>query len=162
MGWVLERATNRDLVDLLSTEIWSKLGAEHDAYVIADLNNTPWVGGGINATLRDAARFGLMMLKEGNINGNQVVSKDFVKDIQRNAINTGYWGVSYRSQWWVNKNLGSFSAEGVSGQVIMIFPIHDLIIVKFSSWPSLSGYHDKGWMYDLRAYKAIINFLNKQ
>ena len=65
LGWVLQRASNRSLAELLTTEIWSKIGAERDALVISDLNGTPWMGGGMNSTLRDTARFGLRMLPIG-------------------------------------------------------------------------------------------------
>ncbi|HIB53242.1 MAG TPA: class C beta-lactamase-related serine hydrolase, partial [Nitrospirales bacterium] len=98
LGWVVQRASKRHLAELLSTEIWAKLGAERDAYVISDLNRTPWMGGGLNTTLRDAARFGLMMEQGGKINGKQVVPADFIKDIQKNAIDIGAPGQGYRNQ----------------------------------------------------------------
>lgn len=157
LGWVVQRASNRRLTELLSTEIWAKLGAERDAYVISDLNGTAWLGGGLNTTLRDAARFGLMMLQEGSINGNQVVPASFIKDIQANAIPTGFPGQSYRNQWWVYPDIGAFAARGVAGQTIVVVPEHDLVIVKLSSWPALSGYHRKGRAYDQRALVAIID-----
>jgi hypothetical protein len=162
LGWAVQRASDRHLAELLSTEIWSKLGAEQDAYAIADLNGIPWMGGGFNSTLRDAARFGLMMLQDGTINGQQVVPTNYIKDIQENAIDTGYPGVSYRNHWWVYPNQSAFAAQGVAGQRIMIFPNHDLVIVKLSSWPTLSGYHPAGRAYDQRAVDAIIDYIDKQ
>jgi len=159
LGWVVQRAANRQLKELLSTEIWAKLGAEHDAYVISDLNGVAWLGGGLNTTLRDAARFGLMMLQGGSINGNQVVPKEFVQDIQDNAISTGFPGMSYRNQWWVYSALGGYSARGVAGQQISIFPEHELVIVKLSSWPTLSGYDPQGRAYDQRALLAITDYV---
>lgn len=160
LGWVIQRASKRHLTDLLTNEIWSKLGAERDAYVISDLNGTPWLGGGLNTTLRDAARFGLMIEQGGRIGGNQVVPADFIKDIPENAIDTGFPNTRYRSQWWVTPNRGSFRASGVAGQKIIIVPEHDLVIVKLSSWPALSGYHPKGSFYDDRAWKAIIEYVD--
>lgn len=164
LGWVLQRASNRHLAEMLTTEIWSKLGAERDAYVISDLDRTPWMGGGLNTTLRDAARFGFMMSNKGSINGKQVVPASYIKDIQENAIPTGYPGGYYRNQWWVNKGFRSFSARGVAGQRIFIVPDSELVIVKFSSWPALSGYHPegKGKFYDERALQAIANYLKQQ
>ena len=159
LGWVLQRASKRALGELLETEIWSKLGAEQNAYVISDLNGTPWMGGGLNSTLRDAGRFGLMMLNGGKVKRAQVVPTAFIKDIQANAIQTGFPGLSYRNQWWVNPNNNSYSARGVSGQRILIAPGLDLVVVKLSSWPALSGYHPEGRAYDARAFDAIMSFV---
>jgi len=161
LGWVLQRASNRSLAELLTTEIWSKIGAERDAYVISDLNGTPWMGGGMNSTLRDAGRFGLMMLRKGNINNEQVVAEKFVADIQKNNIATGFPGISYRNQWWVNSSQGYYAAQGVAGQRIMVLPDLDLVVVKFSSWPALSGYHPKGRSYDARALNVIAQHFQK-
>ncbi|MFP6595821.1 MAG: serine hydrolase [Candidatus Hydrogenedentota bacterium] len=161
LGWVVQRASKRHLAELLSTEIWAKLGAERDAYVISDLNRTPWMGGGLNTTLRDAARFGLMMEQGGKINGKQVVPGDFIKDIQKNAIDIGAPGQGYRNQWWVYPELNAFAARGVAGQTIIIVPEHDLVIVKLSSWPALSGYHPQGRGYDQRATVAIVDYVKK-
>jgi hypothetical protein len=162
LGWIVQRASGRHLVELLSTEIWSKLGVERDAYAISDLNRTPFMGGGFNATLRDAARFGLMMQRNGHLNGHQIVPKSFIRDIQENAFATRYPGTSYRSQWWVHPDQRSFRAIGVAGQNIIIVPQEELVIVKLSSWPALSGYHPEGRAYDARAIDAVIDYVKKQ
>ncbi len=115
----------------------------------------------MNATLRDTARFGLMMEQGGIIDGRRIAPAAFVYDIQENAFKTRFPGVSYRSQWWVHPNEGDFAASGVSGQRIMIYPDLDLVIVKFSSWPALSGYSPKGGAYDQRAVRAIADYVKK-
>jgi CubicO group peptidase (beta-lactamase class C family) len=162
LGWVLQRATNRRLSELLSTEIWSKLGAERNAYVICDLSGTPFMGGGFNTTLRDAARFGLMMVRGGVINGRRVVPQSFIKDIQAHSIETNYPGVRYRNQWWVYPQFDAYSAIGVAGQYIMVFPKQDLVVVKLSSWPTLAEYLPAGGgeAYDERAFGAIAKYID--
>ena len=61
MGWIFERATNMDFAELLSRELWSKLGAERDAYVLLDdfQNASPIPG------LR--ARDGLAVINGSNV-----------------------------------------------------------------------------------------------
>ena len=46
-------------------------GAEHDAYIVVDRAYMPVVTGGMNTTLRDAARFGLMIRDRGRFNGHR-------------------------------------------------------------------------------------------
>jgi hypothetical protein len=159
LGWIVSRAANRPLAEMVSTEIWSKLGAERDAYAISDLNGIPFMGGGLNTTLRDAARFGLMMSQGGKIDGRRVVPEAFIKDIQESAFDTGFPGTSYRNQWWVYPDFNAFAARGVAGQQIMIVPDSELVIVKLSSWPALSGYNEEGRQYDQRATVAIVDYI---
>ncbi|MEG1056247.1 MAG: serine hydrolase, partial [Janthinobacterium sp.] len=58
LGWVVARVSGKTVAELLSERIWKKLGAEQDAYMTVDSTGTPFAGGGLNAGLRDLARFG--------------------------------------------------------------------------------------------------------
>jgi CubicO group peptidase (beta-lactamase class C family) len=47
-------------------------------------------------------------------------------------------GYSYRNMWWVGHNAHqTFEARGIHGQRIYIDPVAEMVIVKFSSHPSL-------------------------
>ncbi|MBN9003232.1 MAG: serine hydrolase, partial [Rhizobiales bacterium] len=52
LAWIVARASGQSLADLLSKEIWQKLGAENDAYFMVDSIGTSSGGGGLNTTLR--------------------------------------------------------------------------------------------------------------
>ncbi len=82
LGWVIARATGRNVAELLSERIWSRLGAEQDAYMTVDSIGTPFAGGGLNTGLRDLARFGEMLRNGGRFNGRQIVSSEVVDDIR--------------------------------------------------------------------------------
>jgi hypothetical protein len=82
MGWVLERAANTDFADLASKELWSKLGAERDAYVLLDGSQAAYTDPGLNMTLRDLGRFSQMVLQFGLYNGQQIVAGDWIEDIR--------------------------------------------------------------------------------
>ena len=56
LGWVIRRATGKSVGENLQERIWSKLGAEQDAYFTVDLVGNEFAGGGLNAALRDFAR----------------------------------------------------------------------------------------------------------
>jgi len=58
LAWVVKRVSGKSLADLLSHVIWSKIGAEEDAYFQVDTIGTEQGGGGLNTTLRDLARSG--------------------------------------------------------------------------------------------------------
>ncbi|MGZ3197398.1 MAG: serine hydrolase domain-containing protein, partial [Croceibacterium sp.] len=76
LGWILENATGQKLEDFTREKLWGPLGAQADAFWLADgppgqgraLN-----GMGFNATLRDFGRLGLLMLHDGKRGDTQVV-----------------------------------------------------------------------------------------
>ena len=80
---VLRRVTGQTLSNLLSERIFSRLGAEQDAYFTVDPTGAEFAGGGFSLTLRDLARFGETMRLDGRFNGQQIVPKAVVDDIRR-------------------------------------------------------------------------------
>ncbi|NOD36275.1 MULTISPECIES: serine hydrolase [unclassified Ruegeria] len=170
VNWVTNRATGRSFQDEL-TDLWSKIGAEGETYVLLDKNGTLFAGGGLNATPRNLARFAIMMLNDGMVGAEQVVPKEVIQKLSDGAdrdkfsngpdakgvMGGGDW--SYRAQWWVRHTPGkeSFNAIGVNGQWIYIDVERGVAIVKQSSQPEAStNYYDE---YNINAYDAIIGYL---
>ena len=89
IGWVMERATGKDLSQLLTEDLWAKLGAEQDAYMLLDRHQQAYSSAGFNATLRDLGRFGQMMAQGGRYNGQQIVPEGWVNDIRTNGVGAG-------------------------------------------------------------------------
>ena len=144
LGWVIRRATGKSVGDNLQDRIWSKLGAEQDAYFVVDTVGNEFAGGGMNAGLRDMARFGEMMRLDGRYNGQQIVPASVVADIRKggdkaNFAKAGYKTIpdwSYRNMWWVSHNEhGAFAARGVNGQAIYVDPKAEMVIARYASHP---------------------------
>ncbi|RWA95931.1 MAG: class C beta-lactamase-related serine hydrolase [Mesorhizobium sp.] len=137
MAWVMARVTGRSFAQLLHERLWAPLGCEEDGYIIVDRAGMPAAGGGLNATLRDLARFGELIRREGEWNGSQLIPASVVHDIQQGdhpaKLPDGY---SYRSQWWVPHNeLGAIEARGLYGQRIYVAPEAEMVIARFASHP---------------------------
>ena len=169
LGWIVSRVTGKDLAQLLSERIWSRMGAEQDGYMTVDARGTPFAGGGLSAGLRDLGRIGLLMLNGGEINGQRLFSKGVVENIRaggdKNAFaKAGYKtleGGSYRSMWWVFHNKhGGFAARGVHGQTIYVDPTADMVIVRFASFPTAKN--AKIDPTSLPAYQAVAEYLMRQ
>jgi CubicO group peptidase (beta-lactamase class C family) len=144
LAWVLRRASGKSLTALLSERIWSKIGAAHDAYYLLDSIGTEVAMGGMNATLRDLARFGQMMLQKGELGGKRILPRGVVEDIMRGGDRDAFaranqptrLGWSYRSQWWVTHNPnGAYLAMGVHGQRLYIDPKAQMVVAKLGSHP---------------------------
>lgn len=166
LGWVLARVSGKNVAQLLSERIWSKLGAEQDAYMTVDSTGTPFAGGGFNAGLRDLARFGEMIRNEGRYNGQQVVPKAAVDDIRRGAskeafAKAGYAtlaGWSYHDMWWNTHNEhGAFMARGVYGQALYVDPKAEVVIARFASHPVAANAANDAT--SLPAYHAVAKYL---
>jgi CubicO group peptidase (beta-lactamase class C family) len=146
LGWVLERATGRGLADLLSQELWQPLGAECDASIAIDRAGTCQADGGLNATLGDYARLGLLYLQEGAWGGRQILPAAWVAASRTGdrAAFAPFYGerfaafpdAAYSRQWWVlDRQRGRHAAFGIFGQMILIDPMREMVAVKLSSWP---------------------------
>jgi CubicO group peptidase (beta-lactamase class C family) len=143
VAWALERAANKSLAELMSDLIWKKIGAEHNAFFTVDRAATALANGGFNATLRDYARFGLMMQNNGKAGNTQVVPASWVDDCalgDRSVYGPPYTDTcadgAYSNFWWVNNiTEGDFMSRGVFGQMIYINRATELTIVKLSTWP---------------------------
>ena len=61
-------------------EVWQPMGAEFDAEITVDGHGNAMADGGICATLRDLARFGLLWLERGLVDGRRVVPAAWIAD----------------------------------------------------------------------------------
>jgi CubicO group peptidase (beta-lactamase class C family) len=129
LAWVIERAAGERLHDLISRELWQPMGAEFDAEITVDRLGNPMADGGVSATLRDLARFGLLFLRRGSAEGRQVVPSWWIDDTVRGAPDgprafaeggerAGYPpGGHYRNCWWVRDSaLPFYHGSGSTGR----------------------------------------------
>lgn len=145
LAWIAENVTGLRFAEVLSNELWSRIGADHDALITTDNGGFAFANGGIACTARDLARIGQLMLDGGALDGVQVVSSRWVADTASGgdrsaAAGTAFQRVhpngSYRNQWWATgDDRGSFYASGIHGQFIWVDPVSSAVIVKFSSLP---------------------------
>ena len=124
LAFALERASGRRLAQLLSEEIWQKLGMEQSASMTVDRAGFALADGGLNASLRDYGRFGQMILEEGA----GVVPAGWIEATRtgkHEMFGAPYTEVlpdgAYRNQFWVeDPKMRNLMARGVFGQFIYI------------------------------------------
>lgn len=150
LGWVLERATKRTIEAYTTEKLWQPLGTESYGFWLAD--GAPGTGRalngmGYNATLRDFARFGQMMLDQGKFNGRQIVPADWVRQATTMTPNADpahplpaevtdpFARGGYGFQIWKVDDTGAYSAVGLQGQFIYVHPATHTVIVKLSFFP---------------------------
>lgn len=146
LGMVLRGATGLPYEQILQQELWSKLGAEDDAYILVDTVQQPLAFGGVNARLRDMIRFGKLYLDKGrNHKGEQLVSENWVNtstqpdsprllpSVDNPQSDSGF---GFKYQWWVPfyPDGNDFAAIGIYGQFIYVNPARKVVIVKTSGY----------------------------
>ena len=144
LGWILERATGEKLETYTASHLWGPLGAEADAFWMAD--GPPGTGRalngmGYNAVLRDFARLGQLMLDGGKANGRQIVPAGWIAQMTtmipfpaEYATGAKFKGYGFQT-WQVDNEPGAFSAVGLAGQFIYVHPTTRTVIVKLSYFP---------------------------
>jgi CubicO group peptidase (beta-lactamase class C family) len=132
------------------TVLWKYIGAKEEARLKIDKEGT-----GIGACcfylrIYDLARFGLFVLRKGrNGDGNQVIPDawfDLATRLQsgiNDAIPDGndshnekcpLGAFNYRYQWWLLPKRTDFTAVGIDGQFVHIYPDANALIVQISDW----------------------------
>ncbi|CAN7765400.1 serine hydrolase [Variovorax sp. LjRoot290] len=169
MGWLLQRVTGKSYSALLSERLWSRIGAQDDAYVWVDPIGTQITSVGFSATLRDLGRVGETLRTAGRSDGQQVIAESVIAEIRKGADIEKFkasgqatrFGYSYHNQWWIPHDRdGTFEMKGLNGQHMHINPAAELVIVKLSSHPN----GDTGFTHNLdrRAFAAIAAALRAQ
>jgi CubicO group peptidase (beta-lactamase class C family) len=164
LGWIISKVTGQDYATFLSNALWQKMGAEADANMTVDDEGTALADGGLNATLRDYARFGQLFLDMGARGSQQIVPEAWVMacrtgDVEAFKPNYAerfvpYPNAAYSRQWWVaDTQRGLHQARGIYGQLIHVEPARRLVVVKLSTWPD--PLNDKLSGTALRAIDAI-------
>jgi CubicO group peptidase (beta-lactamase class C family) len=90
-----------------------------------------WLGGfSADTTARDYAKFGLLYLRGGIWEGEQVLPEDWVEYSRAPSPANPEYG----AHWWLDlARPGVLYAVGARGQVITVDPAHDLVIVQLGT-----------------------------
>ncbi|MGA6924119.1 MAG: serine hydrolase [Desulfosarcina sp.] len=149
LAMVLRAATGRSLSAYMEEKLWSRLGCEADAYWIVDGEGMEVAFWGLQAVLRDYARFGLLVLDKGkNFRGQQILSGQWISDSVTpdrphlmpgvdNPASSNPLGYGYQ---WCLPSLPDedFCAIGSHGQFIYVHPRYRVVIAKTSAYADYS------------------------
>lgn len=133
LALILERVYGKRMSELLEEKIWSQLGMKSEAIWSTDSKKNGLVKAFccLNATPDDFARFGRLYIENGNWNGKQILSPDWVR---RTLVPSITYGPErdYHFHWiTVNTRYPLFVAAGLFNQMLLIYPKEKIIIVHF-------------------------------
>ncbi|MEL6612531.1 MAG: serine hydrolase [Bacteroidota bacterium] len=146
-GAAFENETGLNLYDALDTDLAQPLGFEDWTRAVqeksGDLTRSRYPAYHMVISTRDLARLGLLMLREGKWEDEQVLPADWARRIvtlttPRNEMNPAEQRemvFGYGTMWWVwdgpeatGPYEGAYSARGAYGQYITVLPALDLVV----------------------------------
>lgn len=158
LAYALTHLWRQPLPKVLKEELMDKIGAsttwrwhgyndawtEIDGLKMKSVTGGGHSGAGMFISTEDMARFGLLFLNEGNWNGSQLLSKEWIDK----ALKPSIPNVNYGYMWWLNK-AGSrhwkgiseniFYAAGFGGNFIIIDKETQMVVVTRWLEPSKIG-----------------------
>jgi CubicO group peptidase (beta-lactamase class C family) len=134
LGVMLAYATDQSVQSFSSRYLFKPLGISNYNWQVLQPSGITFCSGDIYITPRDMAKLGQLFLNEGQWNGIQIISKEWVEQSTQYHINPMVsWADGYGYLWWLrnlrvnDKTVTSFKAIGWGGQEI--FVLKDLAMV---------------------------------
>jgi len=168
LGIIVARACDTDLRSFAQEHLFSPIGAEAGDWG-RDRDGHNNGCGDLHMTARDAAKFGLLYLNDGEYEGKQIISADWVRDsLQVYSVNefvvkkVGHFrDIGYGYQWW-SANVGEHHVDfawGHGGQLIVLIDKLDMIVV-VTAYPFYLEHNDKSWKHEKANIKLVGKFIN--
>jgi CubicO group peptidase (beta-lactamase class C family) len=146
LGTIFEQETGQGIFEAFQTDIAVPVGMQD--YLVEDGTYITGAASMHQAypfrfSTRDLARFGWLMLNNGNWEGNQVIAADWVAESTAYYSDATLFNVDgYGYMWWVvkphNKNPhlpnvslpdGSYTARGAGGHYLVIIPEYNMLVL---------------------------------
>jgi CubicO group peptidase (beta-lactamase class C family) len=153
---IVERKTGKKLMDFLEERLFSKIGIT-GAWSNTSPTGVACGGWGMNMKTRDLARFGLLYLNEGRWQGEQVISRDWVRlatslQTRTDRPGDGDWSQGYGFQFWRCRH-NCFRADGAFGQYTIVMPDQDALISMTAGLSDMGKEQELVWRHLLPAMK---------
>jgi CubicO group peptidase (beta-lactamase class C family) len=138
--YIFQKATGKDIEEYASQFLFSPLGIDKFFWKRTP-TGLPDTEGGLYLAATDLAKIYYLYLKEGNWNGKQLVTSEWVKASVTPVIPLGQ--VKYGYKWWLyhyNNDNSKYvwAGSGFGGQWPMIIPEYDIVAV-FTGWNVTGG-----------------------
>jgi CubicO group peptidase (beta-lactamase class C family) len=147
LGTIFEQATGGSLYDALQRDIVEPIGMQDFNRALhrrnGDASISMHLAYHMHFSVRDMARIGYLMLRQGNWNGRQIVPRDWVRESTRaitpvhemNPVRRRSGPFGYGYLWWVWDGpetppvyRGAYTGLGAVGQHITVVPSLDLVV----------------------------------
>jgi CubicO group peptidase (beta-lactamase class C family) len=159
LSHIFKQVTGQTVDDYAKKSVFKPLGV--DFYWKHTPTGLPDTEGGLYLAPRGLARIGALYLNNGDWNGQQIVSPQWVKLSVTPHVQVSEEDWKYGFQWWLGPygkpERLAWAARGFGGQELLVFPEYDTIAV-FTGWSILPS--TEGKKYD--ELKRVLDAIDTQ
>ncbi len=134
LGVIVERLTGMPFLDYLRKKALDDIGFSKDAYCLLAPGGYSFGDSALMCTARDLLLFAKFVMKGGNWNGKQYITKELMEKATSKIVDndnssvTDYGTYGYGYQIWKNQG-GGFSFVGMGDQFAICDPKNDFIFI---------------------------------
>lgn len=166
LGVIVARACASNLKSFAQAHLFDPLGGEIGDWK-KDLDGYNWAAGEMHVTARDAAKFGLLYLNQGQFGGEQIIPADWVGDSLQTYSEDAYDNIGrfrdigYGYQWW-SATVGDHPANfawGHGGQLIVLLDDLNMVVVVTAD-PFYDVYGSESWAHEKANFNLVGDFIS--
>ena len=124
---LVERLSGKTFLEYLRP-VFDKIGVSNDIWCVKAPDDYSWGGSGVISTLRDFAKVGEFLLNKGEVNGEQLIPRDYMEKacsplVYQTSYNsfTPFQDNGYGYQIWCYED-GAYGMRGMGMQIIYCNP----------------------------------------
>lgn len=130
---IVERLTGQPFIEYMKDKMLREVGFSEDAWCVKAPDGYSWGGSGLLCTTLDMARYAYILLKNGNVNGKQLLSEAYVRQATAKQVATSHCRLQpnsygYGYQIWRHRDT-AFAFNGMGNQIAICYPEEDFIFV---------------------------------
>jgi len=133
---ILTQVTGMDMMAFAQKYLFDPIGISGAVWKRLDSEDLPVPWAGLQLKTADIARFAYLLLHQGQWDGKQIISSQFVKDAMTGHHETSFPGLGWGYEMWTLTGTDIVIPIGAWGQYIIINPSQDLIVIH------TGGFHD--------------------
>jgi CubicO group peptidase (beta-lactamase class C family) len=157
---IVTNVTGQTTLDYLKPRLFEPLGIENPEWPSSPEGNS--LGGyGLKLRTEDMAKFGQLYLQKGKWNGKQLIPEKWIEQATSKQVDNdkeGHakigidWQQGYCFQFWRCTH-NAFRADGAGGQLIVVMPEQDAVVVYTADGGNFQGEMNTIWNELLPAMK---------
>lgn len=155
-----EKLSGMDMLAYIKKKL-APVGLSEESYLLKDPFGVSVGGSGLVATSLDMLKFGMFLYREGNIDGEQLLSASYIKEATSCLTATAVTAplpseaCGYGMQIWRTQRNG-YVCYGMGGQLIIVLPDYELICVTTADTQGIGGGNQQ--IYDA-LYEEILPYV---
>ncbi len=155
---ILQRVTGEGLVDYLQPRLFAPLGIDRPEWE-TNPEGIATGGWGLNLRTEDIAKFGQLLLQQGEWNGQQRVPRAWIAEATARQTSNGSdptsdWQQGYGYQFWRCRPAQAYRGDGAFGQFCIVLPEQNAVVAITAGTPDMQAVMNAVWDHLVPAFAA--------